>query len=106
MRSTFFRAVAALVTFFLAACASPVVPTELPRINPFDGYRYSVLNKTKPKAFPHSGVLLSFSGGGMRAAAFADGVLHALAETRVGGGPNAVALASDVDVISSVSGGS
>jgi len=109
MRKGLLRAAAAsaaLAAFALAACASPVIPTQLAGIDQFAGYRYNVLNKAAPKAFPHAGVLLSFSGGGMRAAAFADGVLHALAETRLGNGPDAVSLASDVDVVSSVSGGS
>src|SRR5882757_644007 len=106
MRNGLLGATAALATLALAACASPVIPTELGGIDQFTGYRYNVLNKAAPKAFPHAGVLLSFSGGGTRAAAFADGVLHALAETRMGNGPNAVPLASDVDVVSSVSGGS
>jgi NTE family protein len=106
MRNGFLGATAALAMLALAACASPVIPTELGSIDQFAGYRYNVLNKAAPKAFPHAGVLLSFSGGGTRAAAFADGVLHALAETRMGNGPDAVPLASDVDVVSSVSGGS
>ena len=50
--------------------------------------------------------MLTFSGGGTRAAALADGVLRALAETQVRGSAGTVPLASQVDVISSVSGGS
>jgi NTE family protein len=47
--------------------------------------------------------VLTFSGGGTRAAAFAYGVLDALRATEIGGGRS---LLDEVDVISSVSGGS
>ena len=47
-------------------------------------------------------IALSFSGGGLRAAAFAHGVLEALAETKTATGD----LSDDVAFISSVSGGS
>ena len=52
---------------------------------------------------PESLVVLSLSGGGTRAAAFAFGVLEALNETPSAGGRT---LLEDVDLISSVSGGS
>jgi NTE family protein len=51
-------------------------------------------------------VVLTFSGGGTRAAALADGVLHALAETEVKAQDGTLPLASQVDLVSSVSGGS
>jgi NTE family protein len=47
--------------------------------------------------------MLSFSGGGTRAAALAYGVLQHLARTPIAGGRS---LLDEVDVISSVSGGS
>jgi hypothetical protein len=50
--------------------------------------------------------MISFSGGGTRAAALADGALRALARTPVPGPGGPVPLASQVDVVSSVSGGS
>ncbi|HXJ02590.1 MAG TPA: patatin-like phospholipase family protein [Micropepsaceae bacterium] len=105
--STFSRIAIALTLVGLAACASPIIPTELTRIDQFSGYRYNVLDQKAPKALPNAAVMLSFSGGGTRAAAFADGVLHAFAQTelRNNAGGN-VPLASEIDVISSVSGGS
>jgi NTE family protein len=50
-------------------------------------------------------VLVAFSGGGTRAAAFAYGVLQELAATEVTTGKGSRTLLQEVDVISSVSGG-
>ena len=56
--------------------------------------------------FDDTVIALSFSGGGMRAAAFSHGVLSGLADTsiRSRGGP--VSLIDRIDIISGVSGGS
>ena len=70
------------------------------------GYRYDVLEQKAPKTFENAAVMLTFSGGGTRAAAFADGVLRALAETQIRNGAGTVPLSSDIDLVSSVSGGS
>ena len=51
-------------------------------------------------------VLLAFSGGGTRAASFSYGVLKTLADTEVMTGKDRRSLLHEVDVISSVSGGS
>lgn len=90
----------------LAACAAPVQTTELARIDQTAGYRHATLERAAPKSIADTGIVLSFSGGGTRAAALADGVLRALAETEVPGRSGPLPLASQVDVISSVSGGS
>ncbi len=90
----------------LAACASPVRTTEIKEIDQFSGYRYTTLDHKAPKTTDKSAVMLTFSGGGTRAAALADGVLRALAETQVRGKDGMVPLASEIDVVSSVSGGS
>jgi NTE family protein len=90
----------------LAACASPVRTTELQRIDQFSGYRYAALEKKAPKSIDKAAVILTFSGGGTRAAALADGALRALAETQVKGGEAMLPLASQIDLVSSVSGGS
>jgi NTE family protein len=100
------RAAAAAALLTVAACASPERTTELARIDQRAGYRYVTIDANAPKSVDKAAVLLTFSGGGTRAAALADGVLRALAETEVGSGGNMVPLASQIDVISSVSGGS
>jgi NTE family protein len=51
-------------------------------------------------------VVLSFSGGGMRAAALAYGTLEALRDTRVPIGGTRRSLLDEVDIINAVSGGS
>lgn len=90
----------------LAACAAPVQTTELARIDQRAGYRYVTLEQDAPKAIDGTAIMLSFSGGGTRAAALADGALRALAATEVPSAAGALPLASQIDVISSVSGGS
>jgi len=51
-------------------------------------------------------LMLAFSGGGTRAAAFSYGVLKELSDTRVGQEGHTHPLSDEVDVITSVSGGS
>lgn len=90
---------------FLAACAS-VEPGNPPlaRYAPQEGYRFERL--------AHEGhsdelfVIVTFSGGGTRAAALAFGVLEALRDTRIAWRGRRVSLLEEVDVISSISGGS
>jgi NTE family protein len=108
MNALLFRlAAAAALLLLVAACAgSPDRTTELARIDQRAGYRYATLDAKAPKTVDKAAVMLTFSGGGTRAAALADGVLRALAETQVRGSTGMVPLASQIDVISSVSGGS
>ena len=51
-------------------------------------------------------MILTFSGGGTRAAALADGALRAMAETPGEGRAATLPFASQIDLVSSVSGGS
>jgi NTE family protein len=90
----------------LAACAAPVETAQLTRIDQHAGYRYVVLDAQAPKRIEQTGVIVTFSGGGTRAAALADGVLRALAATTLPlpGGP--LTMADEIDLVSSVSGGS
>src|SRR6476646_6728592 len=90
----------------LAACASPVRTTELTHIDQFSGYRYATLDKKAPKTIDKAAVILTFSGGGTRAAALADGALRAMAETPVRAGTATLPFASQIDLVCSVSGGS
>lgn len=83
------------------ACAQ----VETPRLERWDansGYRVDL---DRPDAEANrTFVILSFSGGGTRAAALSYGVLRALREDTLG--ENGPPLLDEVDVISSVSGGS
>lgn len=86
------------MSLLLAACAS--APLNPPRNKP------AVANPvTRVQSTLDSGTLvaLSFSGGGLRAAAFAQGVLEGLREQPAAGGRS---LLDEVSFITSVSGGS
>ena len=106
MRAGRRRAAAALSLLALAACASPVRTTELGQIDQRAGYRYATLEAKAPKTIDKAAVVLTFSGGGTRAAALADGVVQAMAATPVPTPGGSVPLASQIDLVSSVSGGS
>jgi len=66
------------------------------------GYDYTELAEAPPGG-EETFVVLTFSGGGTRAAALAYGVLAGLRETKISGGKT---ILDEVDVISTVSGGS
>jgi NTE family protein len=89
----------------LAACASftPGNP-PLAKYAPDAGYRFERLDKgdNSDDLF----VIVSLSGGGTRAAALSYGVLEALRDTVITWHGRKVALLDEVDVISSISGGS
>ena len=99
------RAVAVLACALLTACASfsPANP-PLAKYEPDVGYRFERLERGEntDELF----VIVTFSGGGTRAAALAYGVLEALRDTRIQWHGRTLALLDEVDVISSISGGS
>jgi NTE family protein len=102
------RALAGPACAVLCAAAALVgcYPRNLPleHYDPARGYRYGTLAETGADTDSDATfVVLTFSGGGTRAAAFAYGVLDALRATDIGDGRS---LLDEVDVISSVSGGS
>lgn len=66
---------------------------------------YRLLN-TRGRNFGDTLVMVAFSGGGTRAAAFSYGVLRALRDTPIFSEGHTVSLLSEIDSISSVSGGS
>jgi NTE family protein len=88
----------------LSACASYTPNEPLARYDQQAGYRYELLDKTDNS--DDLFVILTFSGGGTRAAALAYGVLEKLRDTRVDLDGIERNLLDEVDVISSVSGGS
>ena len=88
----------------LAACAGHPINPKLEAYDKTAGYRYQ--NLSTDGNTDDLFVILAFSGGGTRAAAFSYGVMEGLSvvQYRTPGGERA--LLDDVDVISSVSGGS
>lgn len=89
----------------VAACAPFMAGNPpLPKYAPDSGYRFERLERgdNSDELF----VIVTFSGGGTRAAALAYGVLEALRDTTIEWQGRKVALLDEVDVISSISGGS
>ncbi len=89
----------------LGGCATRPVNPPITQVDPSAGYRL----ETRQAYFknPETLVILAFSGGGTRAAAFSYGVLEFLRSTEiVSANGNKVRLLDDVGVITGVSGGS
>jgi len=103
LRSTLLGALLAAVA--LGGCATRPVNPPITHVEPGTGYRFEVRQRYfKDK---ENLVILAFSGGGTRAAAFSYGVLEFLRRTEiVGPKGNRVRLIDEVDVITGVSGGS
>ncbi len=97
-------ATVALVAFLAAGCASFPQTGRLDKYDLDKGYRYERLeaNGNDDELF----VVLTFSGGGTRAAAFSYGVLEELRRTTVPIDGERRNLLEEVDWISSISGGS
>lgn len=93
-----------LSVFLLTGCGHYYKNSHLKHSDQSSGYRFPLPAETgeQDKLF----VALSFSGGGTRAAALSYGVLSKLQEIRMGRNDGALRLLDEVDVISSVSGGS
>ncbi len=88
----------------LAACASFPPNPPLAQYAPDTGYWFDRLEQgdNSDDLF----VVVTFSGGGTRAAALSYGVLEALRDTNITWHGRRVSLLDEVDVISSISGGS
>jgi NTE family protein len=102
-RIVIFPIFAALV--LLSACATRPINPPITQADPTTGYRY----QTRQQHFRDTDnlVILAFSGGGTRAAAFSYGVLEFLRRTEVvGPRGNKGRLLDEVDIITGVSGGS
>ena len=95
------RSVAAAF-LLITACATYIPNQRLQHYDKTYGYRFSKYQAAKDE--DETFLILTFSGGGTRAAALAYGVLLELASTKIHGGTRT--LLDEVDVISSVSGGS
>ena len=88
-----------------AGCAQRPVNAPLAHVDPNTVYRFAA--RAAESADRHTLVVLAFSGGGTRAAAFSYGVLEALREIEIdAAGTKRVRLLDEVTAVSGVSGGS
>jgi len=104
-----YKALILIFILFLSAltaggCAHYKVNPFLKEASPDSGYRLK--NLARAERSDQMLLFLAFSGGGTRAAALAYGVLEELAETKIFLDGRERFLLDEVDVISSVSGGS
>ena len=95
-----------LAAVMLAGCASRPINEPIAQVNPRSGYRPYLLIPKRQNNDPHMLFVLSFSGGGTRAAAFSYGVLEELRRTEVVVNGQHRRLIDEVDLITGVSGGS
>jgi NTE family protein len=95
-----------VVVLALAACASRPINTPITQVDPTSGYRPHLLIPKRQNNDLHTLFVLSFSGGGTRAAAFSYGVLKELRRTEITVDGKHRRLIDEVDVITGVSGGS
>ena len=94
-----------VILLLLAGCASRPVNPPLAEVNRDSGYRFATRQLYDDDK--ENLVILAFSGGGTRAAAFSYGVLEQLRRTElVKRNGTKVRLLDEVDVITGVSGGS
>lgn len=95
----------AAFTLALGGCAHYPDNPASSEISPLAGYRYEVVRKPPINDKPF--IILAFSGGGTRAAAFSFGLMEALKTvTYFTSNGDSRHLIDDVEIISSVSGGS
>ena len=95
----------AAILVLTGGCATRPVNPRITQTDPSTGYRFET--RQARASDKENLVVLAFSGGGTRAAAFSYGVLEFLRRTRVvGPNGNQVRLLDEVDVITGVSGGS
>lgn len=95
----------ALLLPFLAACATPsaYLGDSITRVDEGSGYRLARAVADRPK--DDLLVIVSLSGGGLRASAMAFGIFEQLATDRIQHGGRLRRLLDEVDIISAVSGG-
>jgi len=105
MRLRLLAALAALVAV-CAGCGSRPINEPIAAVDPTRGYRLEARLPTRPGNDPRTILVLAFSGGGTRAAAFSYGVLEALRDNEVIVDGERRRLLDEVDVITGVSGGS
>ncbi len=101
-----FRLLITILAVTLSACASVREPDNvaISEVNEDEGYRRLAL--TRQAEIGDTLIMLSFSGGGTRAAAMSYGVMQELRDTTVDFDAGRASILQEVDTISSVSGGS
>lgn len=95
----------AVAPVLTVGCVTGPATPELAKYEPLSGYRWSPTHRL-PDNDPQTLLVLTFSGGGTRAAAFAYGVLEELRRTPVRTAQGQHALLSEVDLMTGTSGGS
>ncbi len=93
-------------TIALTSCASRPVNDPITQVDPQSGYRPYLKIPKLQNNDPHTLFILSFSGGGTRAAALSYGVLEELRRTKIVHKGQHRRLVDEVDLITGVSGGS
>jgi len=102
----YYRLVVVLILFTFAGCTAHYPVNEaITSVNPEYGYRLGI-EHGHPDQSESLTVLMAFSGGGTRAAAYSYGVLEALQDIEINWEGQQRKLLHEVDSISSVSGGS
>jgi len=100
-----FNHLAAALLVLLGGCATRPINPPITQADPTTGYRFETRIETAKDK--DNLVILAFSGGGTRAAAFSYGVLEFLRKTEaIGPKGNKVRLLDEVNLITGVSGGS
>ena len=105
MRCSSAAALLALGAVCLGGCAVRPPTPDLGRAEPGGGYNWH-RDDALPDNDPRTLLVLTFSGGGTRAAAFAYGVLEELRRTTVSTPRGAHPMLAEVDLITGTSGGS
>lgn len=95
-----------LAILVLAGCASRPINAPITQVDPRSGYRPYLLLPKRQNNDLSTLFVLSFSGGGTRAAAFSYGVLEELKRTKIMVNGQHRRLIDEVDLITGVSGGS
>lgn len=104
MKIRYFMCLTISILIVLSGCTTYPVNPPLSRYDPQSGYRFE--NLTAPDNSDSLFVILTFSGGGTRAAALSYGVLEKLRDTKIQWEGKERRLLDEVDVISGISGGS
>ncbi|GAB3017969.1 patatin-like phospholipase family protein [Bowmanella dokdonensis] len=99
-------AVLLFLSLLLGGCAQFHHAKPLAQYDPSQGYRYDQVERINPDNSEDLFIILAFSGGGTRAAALSYGVLEAFRDTTIDWHGQEKRLLDEVDIISSVSGGS